>query len=41
MEDLLNGLLEYSKIGVNKVEKEVVDVKDTVNQVLNSLRILS
>lgn len=39
MSDLLNGLLDYSKIGVNKSEKELVDLNDIVWQVKDSLKI--
>ncbi len=39
MEGLLNGLLEYSKIGFNKGEKELVDMNDLVQNVTNSLKI--
>lgn len=39
MGELLNGLLEYSKISVNKSEKELVDFNQLVNQVVNNLKI--
>jgi len=39
MEGLLNGLLEYSKIGVSKGEREIVNMNHLVNRVANSLKI--
>jgi len=39
MADLLSGLLEYSKIGVNKGEMETVDINELVTQVTNNFRI--
>lgn len=39
MEDLLNGLLEYSKIGVVKNEKALVDLNQLLTQVTSSLKI--
>lgn len=39
MSDLLNGLLNYSKIGVNKSEKELINLDNTVAQVKNNLKI--
>jgi len=39
MEGLLNGLLEYSKIGVNKGEKEIINLNELVKQVTDNMKI--
>jgi len=39
MGDLLNGLLDYSKIGVDKSERELVNLNNIAFQVKNSLKI--
>ena len=39
MSDLLNGLLEYSKVSVNKAEKEVINFNELVQKVLNNFTI--
>ncbi len=39
MSELLNGLLEYSKLGLNKNDKKLVDLNDVLFKVSNSLRI--
>ncbi|MFK8005257.1 MAG: ATP-binding protein [Saprospiraceae bacterium] len=39
MSDLLNGLLDYSKIGVDKSERQLINLDDIVWQVKNSLKI--
>ena len=39
MSDLLNGLLDYSKIGVDRSEKELANLGNIASQVKNSLKI--
>ena len=39
MTDLLNGLLEYSKVSVNKSSKEVANLNEIVNKVINNMKI--
>jgi len=39
MGELLNGLLEYSKVGVNKAEKKLVSLDTVVEKVINGFRI--
>lgn len=39
MGDLLNGLLDYSKIGVDKSERELSNLENIAHQVKNSLKI--
>ena len=37
MENLINGVLEYSRIGRTKIEKENTDLKKMLNQVIDSV----
>jgi signal transduction histidine kinase len=37
MENLINGVLEYSRIGRTKIEKEITDLKKMLNQIVDSV----
>lgn len=37
MENLINGVLEYSRIGRLEIEKEIVDVKELLEQLVDSI----
>lgn len=37
MENLINGVLEYSRIGRTKIEKEITDLKIVLNQIIDSV----
>ncbi|MFV5695854.1 PAS domain S-box protein [Flavobacterium sp. LB3P122] len=37
MENLINGVLEYSRIGRTKIEKETTDLKNMLNQIIDSV----
>ncbi|MFV5697943.1 PAS domain S-box protein [Flavobacterium sp. ZT3R17] len=37
MENLINGVLEYSRIGRTKIEKETTDLKKMLNQIIDSV----
>jgi PAS domain S-box-containing protein len=37
MENLINGVLEYSRIGRTKIEKETTDLKKMLNQIVDSV----
>lgn len=37
MENLINGVLEYSRIGRTKIEKETTDLKKMLHQIIDSI----